>query len=181
MFCCRFVVLLSFVSTCFCKRMPKTRTSRGSVRARGRGCCGSRRRSTSSSVTCGAVLGRLDTSVSDSSVAPRLGSPATNPPSGGDTSLPNLLQMIREEVREQLAMQATDRQPGAGRFVTAVSSPPFRRAYTSLPAISSRVHFVTSHFVVGTLRRLPFCREDISSPAVSSRGHFVAGARREFT
>ena len=105
--------------------MPRTRTNRGSVRARGRGRGGSRRRSTRSSVTRGAVPGRDDTSVSDSSVAPRVGSPVTNPPSDGDTSLPDLLRMIREEVREQLAMQAADRQPPsslAGPPVTTSSS-----------------------------------------------------------
>ena len=66
-----------------------------------------------------------------------------------------------------------DRTSGAGR-----SSPPFHRGYTSSLAISSQVHFVTSHFVSGTLRRLLFHRGDTSSPAVSSRGHFVTGARR---
>ena len=105
------VFLLSFREHLLYKRMPKTRTSKGSVRACGRGRGGSRRRSTRSSVTRGEVPGHDDTSVSDSSVAPHLGSPATNPPSEGNTSLPNLLQMIREEVREQLAMQAPDRQP----------------------------------------------------------------------
>ena len=56
----------------------------------------------------------------------------------------------------------------AGRFVAAVSSPPFCCGYTSSPAISSRGHFVASHFVAcrfvaGTLRRLPFRRGDASS------------------
>ena len=64
------------------------------------------------------------------------------------------------------------------RFVAVVSSPPFRRWCTSPPAISSQVHFISSHFIVGTLRRLPFHHWDNSSPAVLSWGHFVAGARR---
>ena len=63
---------------------------------------------------------------------------------------------------------------GAGRFVTAISSPLFRCGYTLSPASSSRVHFVTSCFVAETLRRQPFHRGDTSSPAVSPRRHFVA-------
>ena len=60
-------------------------------------------------------------------------------------------------------------------------------AAVSTPGISSRGHFVASHFVARTLRRLtfvagtlgrqPFRRGDTSSPAVSSRGHFVKGRR----
>ena len=49
----------------------------------------------------------------------------------------------------------------------------FRRC-RFVAAVSSRVHFVASHFVAGTLRRQPFRRRDTSSPAVLSRGHFVA-------
>ena len=92
----------------FTKEMSKTRSSRGSGRARGRGRGGSRLRSTHLSVTRGAGPCRDDTSISDSSAAPGLGSPTMNSPSDGHTSLPGLLQMIREEVREQLAMQAVE-------------------------------------------------------------------------
>ena len=71
----------------------------------------------------------------------------------------------------------------AGHFVTAISSPLFRCGYTSSPASSSRYtsspavslrrHFVSSHFITGTLRHQLFRRGDTSSPAVSSRGHFI--------
>ena len=85
--------------------MLKTRTSRSSGRARGRGRRGPKRSSTRSSATRGPGPCRGGTSISDSSVAPRLGPSARNPPSDGNTSLANLLQMVREEMREQLAMQ----------------------------------------------------------------------------
>ena len=64
----------------------------------------------------------------------------------------------------------------AGHLVAAVSSPPFSRGYTSSPAVSLRVHFGASYFVMGTLRHLPLCRGYTSSPAILSLGHFVTGA-----
>ena len=48
-------------------------------------------------------------------------------------------------------------------------------------AVSSRVHFVASHFIAGTIRRQPFRWGYTWSPAVSSRGHFVAGTLRRWS
>ena len=64
------------------------------------------------------------------------------------------------------------------RFVVGtLRRQPFRRRYTSLPAISSQVHFIASHFVAETLHCLPLHCGDTSLPAVLSQGHFIAGTR----
>ena len=56
-----------------------------------------------------------------------------------------------------LTLQPSHSTSGAGHFVAAVSSPQFG-GHSFVAAVSSRVHFVASHFVAGTLRRLPFGR-----------------------
>ena len=121
------VQALSFLCAAACtKEMPKTRSSRCAGRARGRGRGGPKPRSTRSSATHGPGPCRGDNSVSDSSVAPRLGSPARSPPSDGNATLNNLLQTVREEVREQLAMQAADCGPPS-----SLAGPPVTTSSTS--------------------------------------------------
>ena len=64
---------------------------------------------------------------------------------------------------------------GEDQFIRQIRT--FRR-YCFVTPVSSRVHFVGSHFITGTLCRLLFHHGDTLSPAISSRGHFVAGAQR---
>ena len=104
--------------------MPKTRGTRKSGRSRGRGRVNSGNRSFRASVTGGVVAGRDATPGSGSSVTPRVVPPPDSPRADVEAPLSCLLEMIREEVRQQLSMQAADRQPPASHAVPpAISTP----------------------------------------------------------